>query len=153
MKLCIVQCNEILVFQVLYVTFRLVVGLALTDGCLQLLGKPLNKGERMSNWDQRPLTLSQCIYASLDAHSLLGMLDRILSYIGAPERSGAGDMYIDDEINQLLAPLTSSNTTTTTSTTIVSASDEAAATSESAVSVAAAVHPWALSWRNRFVKT
>lgn len=51
---------------------------SLSDFCSAFLGKPLHKGERMSGWDNRPLTTSQLHYAALDAHSLVAMLDVML---------------------------------------------------------------------------
>lgn len=142
-------------------------GLGLSDGCLELLGKPLNKGERMSNWDMRPLTESQCIYASLDAHSLLGILDRILTSIGARERSGAGDLYIDDEISQLLhsskrVPIADITTEATVAPRAGGERLEVAVATEEVTIAAAAVnlaepsqpklHLWQTSWRTLFVK-
>eukprot|EP01039_Chlorochromonas_danica_P016625 gene16625-19688_t len=51
---------------------------SLSDFCEIFLGKPLNKGERMSGWNDRPLTRNQLNYAALDAHSLLAILDVLL---------------------------------------------------------------------------
>ena len=39
----------------------------LSDLCMQLLGKPLNKAEQTSDWSKRPLTASKMEYAALDA--------------------------------------------------------------------------------------
>jgi hypothetical protein len=50
---------------------------SLTLACERYLGRPLNKREQISDWDQRPLTSTQVLYASLDAHSLLGVLSAI----------------------------------------------------------------------------
>jgi len=52
--------------------------ISLSDAAHRFLGKPLNKTEQVSNWDERPLQQSQLIYAALDAHCLLGILDSIL---------------------------------------------------------------------------
>ena len=40
-----------------------------------ILGKPLCKGEQMSNWELRPLRQSQVHYASLDAACLIPILN------------------------------------------------------------------------------
>jgi hypothetical protein len=47
---------------------------SLTKACEAYLGKPLNKKEQISDWEMRPLLPTQIAYASLDAHSLLGVL-------------------------------------------------------------------------------
>lgn len=46
--------------------------------CATVLGKPLSKVDRMSNWEQRPLSERQLVYASLDAHALVALFDRLL---------------------------------------------------------------------------
>jgi hypothetical protein len=51
--------------------------LSLSDACLLILGKELNKDQCMSNWDYRPLSKEQLIYAALDAHCLLAVFDRL----------------------------------------------------------------------------
>jgi ribonuclease D len=40
---------------------------------------------QVSNWDARPLTARQIQYASLDAHSMLAILDRISADMNCPE--------------------------------------------------------------------
>jgi hypothetical protein len=49
---------------------------SLSQCCLMMLGKELNKEQCMSNWDIRPLSREQLIYAALDAHCLLAILDK-----------------------------------------------------------------------------
>jgi ribonuclease D len=51
---------------------------SLTSACEKYLGKPLRKAEQLSDWGQRPLSEEQLKYASLDAHSLLGILDVVI---------------------------------------------------------------------------
>mmetsp|Transcript_41826 Transcript_41826/g.112035 ORF Transcript_41826/g.112035 Transcript_41826/m.112035 type:complete len:138 (+) Transcript_41826:67-480(+) len=41
----------------------------------QVLGLPLDKTEQTSDWETRPLSQSQMIYAGLDAHCLVRVVD------------------------------------------------------------------------------
>jgi hypothetical protein len=69
---------------------------SLTGGCAFFLGRGLDKGEQLSNWDQRPLSIDQMRYAALDAHSLLAIFDSIMTCIQCPETStGALSLYSD----------------------------------------------------------
>ena len=52
--------------------------MALSDACLKFLGRPLAKFEQTSNWEERPLRQRQRVYAALDAHCLLGLLNIML---------------------------------------------------------------------------
>ena len=56
--------------------------LSLSDAAKLLLGKPIDKAQRMSNWDCRPLTSEQIAYASLDGYVLLQMLWVLASGVG-----------------------------------------------------------------------
>ncbi|GIY67041.1 exonuclease mut-7 homolog [Caerostris darwini] len=49
----------------------------LSDLCEIILGQPLNKEERLCDWEKRPLTDSQLEYAALDAFCLVQMYDRL----------------------------------------------------------------------------
>ncbi|XP_059957728.1 exonuclease mut-7 homolog isoform X2 [Mesoplodon densirostris] len=73
----------------------------------QVLGKPLDKMQQLSNWDRRPLDEGQLVYAAADAYCLLevywalcreparfhlsGDLTRSLR-LGRGERAGAGEL-------------------------------------------------------------
>ena len=46
-------------------------GHSLSVVCKRELGKPLDKTEQTSNWQRRPLSQSQIVYAALDAEVLL----------------------------------------------------------------------------------
>ena len=52
-----------------------------------VLGKPLDKTMRMSNWSQRPLSTSQILYAALDAWTLVEV------HLSLQKHSGAKDEY------------------------------------------------------------
>lgn len=52
---------------------------SLSGACYALLGRPLHKSEQMSDWDKRPLSKDQLIYASMDAHSSLALFNVIQS--------------------------------------------------------------------------
>ena len=49
----------------------------LSATCEQILGKPLNKIDRMSNWQNRPLHRKQTIYCALDAFVLLNLYKQL----------------------------------------------------------------------------
>jgi len=66
--------------------------LSLTKACEFYLRKPLNKKEQISDWDQRPLSMTQISYASLDAHSLLGILS-VLCSDPTPDLLAVREMY------------------------------------------------------------
>lgn len=50
-----------------------------------VLGKPLDKTEQLSNWDKRPLREDQIIYAAADAYCLLEVFEALLN---SPEKFG-----------------------------------------------------------------
>jgi len=52
--------------------------LALADACLQHIGHNMDKGQRMTNWDRRPLTVQQLRYAALDAHCMLAICHNVV---------------------------------------------------------------------------
>ena len=49
----------------------------LSTTCEQILGKPLNKIDRMSNWQNRPLHRKQTTYCALDAFVLLNLYKQL----------------------------------------------------------------------------
>ncbi|XP_035232251.1 exonuclease mut-7 homolog [Stegodyphus dumicola] len=59
--------------------------IGLSKLCEIILGKPLNKEERLCDWEKRPLTDSQLEYAALDAYCLLQMYDKLKKF--ASEKS------------------------------------------------------------------
>ncbi|XP_068105069.1 exonuclease mut-7 homolog [Hyperolius riggenbachi] len=51
----------------------------------EVLGKPLDKTEQLSNWDKRPLREDQVVYAAADAYCLLEVFEALLA---SPEKFG-----------------------------------------------------------------
>ncbi|XP_054712666.1 exonuclease mut-7 homolog isoform X2 [Uloborus diversus] len=49
----------------------------LSQLCYNMLGRPLNKNEQFSDWEKRPLRLSQKVYAALDAYCLLLIYEKL----------------------------------------------------------------------------
>ena len=58
-----------------------------------ILGKPLCKGEQMSNWELRPLRKSQTHYASLDAACLIPILNKLV--VKAAEAEHADQITVE----------------------------------------------------------
>ncbi len=63
------------------------------------LGKDLAKGDRLTDWQARPLTSSQLAYAASDVEHLLVLADTITAELDATGRSG----WVDQECASLLA--------------------------------------------------
>lgn len=61
--------------------------MSLSKACEFVLGKPLAKNQRMSDWNQRPLTQEQVVYAALDAHCMLTILRELLTHIHVPREA------------------------------------------------------------------
>lgn len=58
------------------------------------------KGEQLSDWDFRPLSIDQLVYASLDAHCLLSILDILFKKCNENwEGSGISDVYLSEISN------------------------------------------------------
>ncbi|GAA6080388.1 exonuclease mut-7 homolog, partial [Tachysurus ichikawai] len=56
----------------------------------QVLGKPLDKTEQLSNWERRPLRTGQVRYAAIDAYCLL---DVYLTLSADPKAFGLPDDF------------------------------------------------------------
>ncbi|KRZ81036.1 putative exonuclease mut-7 -like protein [Trichinella papuae] len=54
---------------------------SLNDHCFVYLGYWLAKGERMSNWQRRPLREMQMQYAALDAYAVISVYDRLEDFM------------------------------------------------------------------------
>ncbi len=63
------------------------------------VGKDLTKGDRLTDWQARPLTSSQLAYAASDVEHLLVLADTIAAELEATGRSG----WVDQECASLLA--------------------------------------------------
>ena len=68
---------------------------ALGKVCEQLLGQVIDKSERMSNWERRPLRLAQLHYGSLDAYC---MLPAIKALIAMADESGDKERSFEKNI-------------------------------------------------------
>jgi ribonuclease D len=49
---------------------------------LQVLGTQLNKDQQRSDWEQRPLSCKQAVYAAADAYVLLALMERLTERVG-----------------------------------------------------------------------
>ena len=61
--------------------------IALSAMAESVLGKPLNKALQTYNWDARPLSRQQMMYAAMDAHVLLQIYETICKQPGAKEQA------------------------------------------------------------------
>ena len=63
-----------------------------------VLGRPLNKRTRMSDWEQRPLSQAQLHYAALDAACLVRLVgDANISLSDAKSSLGDGSISLGDQ--------------------------------------------------------
>ena len=71
----------------------------LTNVCLQHLGGNIDKSERMSNWERRPLRLAQMHYGALDAYCLISLVNKL---IPLAEKAGIdlGKIIKPEDINK-----------------------------------------------------
>ena len=74
--------------------------LSLTDACVLILGKPLDKSQQLSNWDRRPLKPAQRRYAALDAYALLWSVWAIHTNANGPPPGLNGPPRPLDDSNQ-----------------------------------------------------
>lgn len=54
------------------------------------MGKPMDKRQQLSNWDARPLSKGQCMYAALDAWVLLALLEKAAFRTQHPPEAAEG---------------------------------------------------------------
>lgn len=79
-----------------------------------VLGKPLDKTQQISNWEQRPLSHQQQVYAAVDGHVLTVVFDALLQkWLAA-----GGDIDVLDRLSAANAvkylPITKVQSTSTT---------------------------------------
>lgn len=64
------------------------------------LGRKLNKFEQLSDWNYRPLKLSQLTYAALDSHVLLALLDAVMLTLGVSSPPTQTLVYYPPHVQQ-----------------------------------------------------
>ncbi|TMW64406.1 hypothetical protein Poli38472_013028 [Pythium oligandrum] len=87
-------------------------GNSLSNATRQILGKPLDKRMQLSNWDERPLSTGQRVYAALDASCLLEIAQHIQSHglrVDASTVVSWTDVLAQLSVVTLSQPLTSAN--------------------------------------------
>ena len=52
--------------------------MSLSKLVVAVLGKPLDKSQQTSNWEERPLSMQQQLYAAIDGHVLTTLFDELL---------------------------------------------------------------------------
>ena len=52
---------------------------SLGKACLDILGAEVDKSERMSNWEKRPLRLAQMHYGALDAYCMIPLVEKLIA--------------------------------------------------------------------------
>lgn len=69
------------IFEIIYFTDddKVEPGLALSNLVQLCIGKPLDKSNQFSNWENRPMRNEQILYAALDAYCLIEIYDTIKS--------------------------------------------------------------------------
>ena len=55
------------------------VQVSLGKACLDILGAEVDKSERMSNWEKRPLRLAQMHYGALDAYCMIPLVEKLIA--------------------------------------------------------------------------
>ncbi|XP_055000150.1 exonuclease mut-7 homolog isoform X2 [Sorex araneus] len=67
----------------------------------QVLGKPLDKAQQISNWDRRPLSEGQRVYAAADVYSLLEVYRELAGDLASNPGPGSRESHAPQEASAL----------------------------------------------------